>query len=75
MLPPSPEPTRITAFKPQDSLNDFLGLGRCAWREARATLTRLLSSSEGALRDNMLLRERAILPMVRRQCGPACPVL
>jgi fumarylacetoacetase len=35
----------------QPTLNAFLELGPEAWREARAVLSRLLSSREGALRD------------------------
>lgn len=42
-----------------------MGLGKPAWQEARATLTRLLSSGEGLLRDNVALREAAIVPQVR----------
>eukprot|EP00775_Hariotina_reticulata_P010267 gene10267-10426_t len=46
----------------QGVLNDFMSLGRPAWREARQTLTRLLSSSEGRLRDDAALRQAAIIP-------------
>lgn len=42
-------------------LNAFMSLGRPAWQEARATLQRLLQPSEGALRDNRGLRDRAVL--------------
>jgi len=51
----------------QASLNAFMALGRPAWREARAALTRLLSQGEGALRDDAALREQAIIHMVRAQ--------
>ncbi|WIA08932.1 hypothetical protein OEZ85_008349 [Tetradesmus obliquus] len=44
------------------TLNGFMGLGKPAWQEARSTLTRLLSSGEGLLRDNVALREAAIVP-------------
>lgn len=56
----------------QPTLNAFMGLGRPAWQEARHTLTRLLSSSEGLLRDNVQLREAAIVPQVRL-CALAVP--
>ncbi|MEW5298121.1 MAG: hypothetical protein WDW36_001277 [Sanguina aurantia] len=46
----------------KESLNDFMSHGPAAWAEARAVLTRLLSSSEGALRDDLGLRGRAIFP-------------
>jgi hypothetical protein len=49
----------------QATLNEFMGLGKPAWQEARHTLTRLLSSAEGLLRDNVQLREAAIVPQVR----------
>jgi fumarylacetoacetase len=45
------------------ALNAFLALGRPAWREARTTISRLLSAGEPALRDNAGLRGRALLPM------------
>ena len=40
-------------------LNAFMALGRAAWREARSTLSRLLSADEPTLRDDMALRTRA----------------
>lgn len=53
----------------QATLNEFMSLGKPAWQEARATLTRLLSSSEGVLRDNEALRREAIMPQVHaRRC-------
>jgi fumarylacetoacetase len=47
----------------QPALNDFLALGRPAWREARAAVSRLLRHDEPALRDNADLRESAVIPM------------
>ncbi|KAL7213677.1 hypothetical protein ACSBR2_016241 [Camellia fascicularis] len=47
----------------QPNLNKFLGLGRPAWKEARATIQKLLSSTEPALRDNASLRQKALVPM------------
>jgi fumarylacetoacetase len=43
-------------------LNPFLALGRTAWAEARAGVSRLLRADEPTLRDNALLRERVLLP-------------
>jgi fumarylacetoacetase len=40
-----------------------MALGRPAWAEARATLQRLLSSEEGALRDNATLRREALVSL------------
>ena len=51
----------------QSSLNMFMSLGRTAWREARETLIRLLSSSEGLLRDDGKLQEKVVIPKVRLQ--------
>ncbi|DBA76455.1 hypothetical protein WJX79_006618 [Trebouxia sp. C0005] len=45
------------------TLNTFMSMGRGAWTEARTTLTRLLSDSEGALRDNEQLRKEAVIPL------------
>lgn len=47
----------------QPNLNQFLGMGRPAWKEARATIQNLLSSTELALRDNEGLRKKALLPV------------
>lgn len=53
----------------QSTLNEFMSLGKPAWQEARQTLTRLLSSAEGVLRDNTALRQSAIIPQVSMGCG------
>jgi fumarylacetoacetase len=42
-------------------LNPFLALGRTAWTEARATISRLLRADEPTLRDNAALREQALV--------------
>lgn len=46
----------------QPTLNAFMALGRPAWNEARATISRLLSADEPTLRDNTAWRERALIP-------------
>ncbi|XP_787535.4 fumarylacetoacetase [Strongylocentrotus purpuratus] len=46
----------------EETLNKFMALGRPAWKEARATLQRLLAADEPTLRDNADLRERAFVP-------------
>ncbi len=46
----------------QPTLNDFMALGRPVWREARATVSRLLRHDEPALRDNAGLRQSALIP-------------
>jgi fumarylacetoacetase len=43
-----------------ETLNGLLALGRPAWREARATLTRLLDADEPTLRDDEALRSEAL---------------
>eukprot|EP01100_Stratorugosa_tubuloviscum_P007350 TRINITY_DN3067_c1_g1_i1.p1 TRINITY_DN3067_c1_g1~~TRINITY_DN3067_c1_g1_i1.p1 ORF type:complete len:465 (-),score=241.76 TRINITY_DN3067_c1_g1_i1:77-1366(-) len=45
----------------ESNLNAFMALGRPAWREARQTLTRLLSAEESTLRDNSELRNRCLI--------------
>lgn len=47
----------------QETLNMFLGLGRPAWKEARATLQKILSADEPVLRDNESLRKNCLVPM------------
>ncbi|KAK4760229.1 hypothetical protein SAY87_023360 [Trapa incisa] len=47
----------------QPNLNKFLALGRPAWKEARVTLQKILSSTEPVLRDNVALREKSLFPM------------
>ncbi|ESQ35624.1 hypothetical protein EUTSA_v10007724mg [Eutrema salsugineum] len=47
----------------QPNLNKFLAMGRPAWKEARSTLQRLLSSNEPTLRDNDVLRRKSFCEM------------
>ena len=42
----------------KDSLNEFLALGRPAWRRVREILQKLLSAQTATLRDDKKLRER-----------------
>lgn len=51
----------------QPNLNKFLEMGRPAWKEARATIQKLLSSMEPALRDNASLKQKALIPAVKVQ--------
>tara|TARA_R110002050_G_scaffold82086_3_gene175729 strand:+ start:640 stop:1014 length:375 start_codon:yes stop_codon:yes gene_type:complete len=46
----------------QPTLNEFMSLGRPAWKEARATIQKLLSASVSTLRDNEKLRGEALVP-------------
>ena len=61
----------LFTYGQQEGLNAFMALGQPAWKEARATLQRLLSAGEGVLRDDAALREAALLPMVRARGGVA----
>jgi fumarylacetoacetase len=47
----------------EPTLNAFMALGRSAWSEVRAVLSRLLRADEPTLRDNASLREQALVPM------------
>ncbi|KAL8103260.1 fumarylacetoacetase [Apium graveolens] len=49
------------------NLNKFLEMGHPAWKEARATIQKLLSATEPALRDNESLKQKALLPAVKVQ--------
>jgi len=45
-------------FFARDSLNEFLALGRPAWREVRESLQKLLAADTPTLRDDEKLRQR-----------------
>ncbi|KAG0449039.1 hypothetical protein HPP92_027522 [Vanilla planifolia] len=47
----------------QPSLNLFLELGRPAWKEARATIQKLLSVDDSTLQEDASLRKKSLLPM------------
>jgi fumarylacetoacetase len=51
----SPETAAATT---RDSLNEFLALGRPAWRKVREVLQKLLAADTATLRDDKKLRER-----------------
>ena len=57
-----PELSDTPVFQ-QDTLNDFMEIGRDAWLEARSTLSRLLNADESTLRDNQSLRDQVFMPM------------
>jgi fumarylacetoacetase len=44
------------------TLNPFLAMGRPAWTKVRATVSRLLRADEVELRDNIELRNKALIP-------------
>ena len=54
----------LVASALQPTLNSFMGMGKAAWYETRSTVMRLLSSSEGRLRDDAQLRQEALLSQV-----------
>ena len=45
----------------QGRLNDFMALGRAAWSEVRAAVSRLLRADEPALRDDPSLQQRVLV--------------
>jgi fumarylacetoacetase len=47
----------------QRSLNNFMSLGRTAWKQVRAVLQTILSDDNPLLRDNDNLRKLALIPM------------
>ena len=51
-------PPGTAAATTRDSLNEFLSLGRSAWRPMRGRLQELLSADTPTLRDDARLRER-----------------
>ena len=50
---------KAAAALTRDSLNDFLSLGRPAWKNVRVVLQKLLAADTPRLRDDAKLRERA----------------
>jgi len=52
-------PPETAAATTRDSLNEFLALGRPAWRKVREILQKLLSADTATLRDDTKLRDRA----------------
>jgi fumarylacetoacetase len=46
----------------EPTLNAFMALGRPAWQEARAAISQLLRDSNTVLRDNLRLRQQALVP-------------
>ena len=46
----------------RDSLNDFLALGRPAWKKVREILQKLLAADNPAVRDDKQLRQRVFHP-------------
>lgn len=50
----------------QDTLNDFMALGRPIWQETRAALTDLLNADVPTLRDNQNLRDAAFVQQVEK---------
>lgn len=53
----------LPALFNSSTLNPFLSMGRSAWAEVRATVSRLLGDDEAELRDNTELRNKAIIPV------------
>ncbi|XP_057839654.2 fumarylacetoacetase [Cryptomeria japonica] len=58
----------------QTSLNSFMAMGRPAWKEARATIQKLLSIDEPTLRDNVELQKNALFPMSQVQMVLPCVI-
>jgi fumarylacetoacetase len=53
--------TQLPVFG-QTTLNKFMALGRPAWRETRAAVSRLLSPDDPTLRDDTALRSAVLIP-------------
>eukprot|EP01059_Diplonema_ambulator_P022862 TRINITY_DN381_c0_g1_i1.p1 TRINITY_DN381_c0_g1~~TRINITY_DN381_c0_g1_i1.p1 ORF type:complete len:423 (+),score=94.20 TRINITY_DN381_c0_g1_i1:89-1357(+) len=55
-------------------LNTFMGLGKEEWGPTREVLTKLFSSGEGGLRDDMGLREKAIFDLDQVRMVMPCKI-
>lgn len=51
----------------ESALNEFMKLGRAAWRETRALAQSLLREETADLRENAMLRDSALIPQSRVQ--------
>ena len=49
----------------QDTLNNFMSLGRDAWAEARKTIMQLFTHSQFSLSGNDDVLNEVVIPMVR----------
>ena len=58
----------------QATLNGLMALGPATWREARAAITRLLRADVADLRDDVELRDRAIVPRVEVEMCLPCQI-
>jgi fumarylacetoacetase len=47
----------------RDALNDFMAMGRAAWRATRERVSDLLNHDNDAIRSNSSLSDRALIPM------------
>jgi len=47
----------------EPALNGFMALGKAAWSETRAALTKLLGADEPTLRDDVALRAAVLIPV------------
>ncbi len=45
----------------ESTLNNFMSLGRAAWKETREYLKKILSKDNPTLRDNIELREKSLI--------------
>lgn len=50
-------------FFSESTLNRFMAAGRPVWRDARETISELLSADNPTLRDNQTLRDAVLVPM------------
>lgn len=58
----------------QETLNAFIALGPAAWNEARAQITHVLRHDVALLRDDVALRDMALIPQTAVElCRPVRP--
>lgn len=54
---------QVNAIFNQPTLNDFIALGKPVWQEARKKISELLRADNPRLRDDLVLRAKALIPM------------
>lgn len=58
------ESTDLVGTVVQDTLNNFMSLGKSAWTEARKTITQLFTHSAFSLEGNDDVLSEVVIPMV-----------
>ena len=67
-------PAEVAATLKLPTLNSFMGLGHAKWKAVRETLQALLSAGDPALKDNLALRAKALIPITQVRMHLPCVI-